>query len=102
MHEMINGVPPNVDPPPIHEVVLFYEQVWSVRVQDDQSVKPKLTSIGDNHPLRKTNLTSITPFEIHITLGFNPRFSHLFSDIKGLDNVVIPRINKRKRLIDFR
>jgi hypothetical protein len=80
MDEIIDGVAPNIDPPPIHEAVQFYEQIWSTKVHDTHSVEPKPDISGNNHSL----LSPITKLDIDTAIKRTKR-----DTAKGLDQVTL-------------
>jgi hypothetical protein len=85
MDELVEGVIPDTDPPPIHEAVQFYEQMWSTRGQDKHSVEPKSDNIGDNQIL----LTPINQIDINNAIKRTKRDS-----AKGLDQITLSEAKK--------
>ena len=80
MDEIIEGVAPNTEPPPIHETVKFYENIWSVRAEDNHAVSKKTGIAGDN----RTLLSPITKPEILTAISKTKRDS-----AKGIDTITL-------------
>ncbi|CAF3000950.1 unnamed protein product [Rotaria sp. Silwood2] len=60
LEELMDGVTPNTDPPPIHEAIKHYEKIWSTDVKDTQSVD----QIPDVDINNKILLSPITKLDI--------------------------------------
>jgi len=80
MDELVDGVAPNADPPPIHVAVQFYEQIWSTRAHDTYSVEKKVDIQSDNCSL----LSPITKSDIDTVIKRTKR-----DTAKGIDQVTL-------------
>jgi hypothetical protein len=80
MDEIIDGVAPNVDPPPIHTAIQYYEQIWSILVQDTHPVTTK----PDFNNKDNTLLSPITKVEIQWAIKKTKRDS-----AKGVDQITL-------------
>ncbi|CAF1672855.1 unnamed protein product, partial [Adineta ricciae] len=80
MDELINGVPPNSEPPPIHDAVQFYEQMWSTCTHDQHGVEVKIQSNNNDYQL----LSPITKIDIANAIKRTKR-----ETAKGVDMITL-------------
>ena len=79
MDELVNGVAPDADPPPIHVAVQFYEQIWSTQAHDTYSVERKANIQNDSNLL-----SPITKMDIDTVIKKTKR-----DTAKGIDQVTL-------------